>query len=112
MKHARSDYDCIQPWPTKRPHTAKLDGVTHTNISKMDEVDVTPIIPDDEPVFLIRAQDLVGPDVVEYWANRAQQNGAERDIVRAAFQQAEEMRAWQQEHGSKVPDAPAGAYNL
>lgn len=28
MRHLRSDYDAIQPWPVKRPHIAKQGGRT------------------------------------------------------------------------------------
>lgn len=80
MKHAREDYNCIQD----------PDG----------------IIPADEPVFLLRAKDLVAPWAVRRWANRAREVGAGEEIVQAAFAQADEMERWQMEHGSKVPDLP------
>lgn len=64
------------------------------------------LIPEDEPVFLIRAQDIVGPDVVDRWADWAVEEGAKENIVRAARTHAEAMRKWQSEHGSKVPDMP------
>jgi len=110
MKHARSDYDCIQPWPTKRPHIAK-DPVTGNKQpwnALHDGSGLAPIIPDDEPVFLIRAQDIVGPHVVEYWADQAEVNGADPDIVQTVRNHASLMRVWQEEHGHKVPDAPVG----
>ncbi len=78
MKHARSDYDRIQ--------------------------DPAGLIPDDEPVFLLRGQDAVAPGVVENWARAAGAIGASSEIVTAAFRQASEMRVWQLSHGSKVPD--------
>lgn len=78
MKHAREDYNRIQ--------------------------DPAGLIPADEPVFLIRAKDQVGPDVVERWANFAEHVGASAEIVAKARTHAETMRAWQRTHGKQVPD--------
>ncbi len=78
MKHARPDYDRIQ--------------------------DPAGLIPDDEPVFLLRGQDSCAPGAVEAWARYAQAKGAAENIVRAAFRQATEMRAWQVRERRKVPD--------
>jgi len=64
------------------------------------------IIPEDEPVFLIRAQDIVGPSIVETWAEWAEAGGAAPNIISAARSHAIAMRKWQEEHGSKVPDMP------
>ncbi len=80
MKHARSDYDRIQ--------------------------DPAGLIPEDEPVFIIRGQDRSGPAVVMAWAKLAEDLGASMEIVEAARRQAREMMAWQADHGSKIPDAP------
>jgi hypothetical protein len=82
MKHARSDYDRIQ--------------------------DPTNLIAWDEPVFLLRAKDVVAPAAVEAWADAAEKAGADDQIVMAAYQQAEAMRAWAKKNESKVPDAPEG----
>lgn len=80
MKHARPDYNRIQDPEGK--------------------------IPDDEPVFLLRAQDIVAPQAVEMWALLAHNVGANANIVQAAYEQAHLMRKWQFKHGSKVPDMP------
>ena len=78
MRHARADYDRIQ--------------------------DPAGLIRDDEPVFLLRGQDVVAPAIVEKWAMVAADLGASKEIVTAALQQASRMRAWQMQHGHKVPD--------
>ena len=78
MIHAREDYNRIQ--------------------------DPENIIPEDEPVFLLRASDKFAPDVVEEWARRASMEGADQNIVEAALGQAIRMREYQQYHGSKIPD--------
>lgn len=82
MIHARKDYDHIQ--------------------------DPSGKIPDDEPVFLLRAQDGNAPDVVDYWATVAGFHGANQDIVQAARDHAQRMRDWQETHGFKTPDMPSG----
>ena len=78
MKHARPDYDRIQ--------------------------DPAGLIPDDEPVFLLRGQDMAAPETVEVWALKVESLGASNKIVTAAFEQAARMRIWQLQHGFKVPD--------
>jgi hypothetical protein len=78
MRHARADYDRIQ--------------------------DPAGLIPDDEPVFLVRASDAVAARTVRFWANEAESKGAAPNIVEAARRQAELMDAWPIH---KVPDMPA-----
>ena len=80
MRHARSDYNRIQ--------------------------DPAGLIPEDEPVFLLRAQDVTAPAVVEYWVMKAREAGALKNIIEAAKEQVEAMRKWQREHGIKIPDMP------
>lgn len=64
------------------------------------------IIPSDEPVFLIRGKDIVGPSAVEAWADLAEKVGASEHIVAAARRQAELMREYQEMNKLevKVPD--------
>lgn len=78
MKHARADYDRIQDPAGK--------------------------IPDNEPVFLLRGQDISAPWAVEEWIKHAKANGARPDIIAAAREQLARMNDWQDEHGNKVPD--------
>ncbi len=80
MKHARPDYNRIQD----------PDG----------------IIPEDEPVFLIRGQDKVGPAAVLDWARWAELAGAKPEIIESAKEQAVAMVHWQEAHGMKTPDLP------
>lgn len=108
MRHARRDYDCIQPFPTKRSHWVKIDGKTvHTDAADERHVGkhMDPIIPEDEPVFLIRGQDVVAPGVLRYWADCAEAEGAEKEIIDAVRKHAELMEDWQDQVRSKVPDA-------
>lgn len=80
MKHAREDYDRIQ--------------------------DPRGLIPEDEPVFLLRGQDRAAPAAIEAWIQEAQAQGAEQDILQKAQDQITRMIAWQDEQPgvSKTPD--------
>jgi len=78
MKHAREDYNRIQD----------PDG----------------LIPEDEPVFLIRGQDRAAPGTVEAWAMLAELMGASPVIVKAARKQAWLMRDYQSSVKNKIPD--------
>lgn len=55
----------------------------------------------DEPVFILRAQDMLAPDLVDQWAIWANQHGCNWDKVREAKVLAQEMREWPQR---KYPD--------
>ena len=80
MKHARKDYDAIQ--------------------------DPRGLIPEDEPVFLLRAQDVCAPLIVLEWAFEAETHGVSGLMVEQAKTHALLMRNWQTEHGLKIPDLP------
>jgi hypothetical protein len=69
-------------------------------------IDLAKLIPDDEPVFLIRASDIVGPSAVRHWAKIAEQSGATAGMVADALIQANQMDGWQRKHGKKIPDIP------
>ncbi len=78
MKHARSDYDQIQ--------------------------DPSGKIPEDEPVFLLRAQDISAPWALEEWIRHAEMSGAKPDIIKLARKQLLAMNKWQDRFGNKVAD--------
>lgn len=72
-------------------------------------------IPKDEPVFLIRGQDLLGEKTVRMYADlcRRAAHGIQdvekannlRDIAEAADSHADKMGEWAKENG-KYPDSP------
>lgn len=132
MRHCREDYNAIQPWPTKRPHFFK-DAVGKTHNADGDPTfneefpdACNPIIPDDEPVFILRAQDRFASTLVREWAAMLErvarkellddeapmgQGGTpEYDAAFALVEQvrrfAIEMDAYADEHGRKTPDTP------
>lgn len=78
MKHARDDYNRIQ--------------------------DPAGLIPDDEPVFLLRAQDQLACMAVAYYASLCEQ-AQTPEIAAKARAHADAMAAWPKK---KVPDLPAG----
>lgn len=80
MKHAREDYKRIQDPEGK--------------------------IPEDEPVFLLRAQDKFAPIVVEFWADLMESNGGSEEIVASVRQQIKTMVEWQKTHKEKLADLP------
>jgi hypothetical protein len=83
MKHSRPDYDRIQ--------------------------DPAGLIPEDEPVFILRAQDQVAADTVRVWADLAERHGAAPEMVMAARRQAVRMESWPKKQVPDLPQAPEAA---
>lgn len=82
MKHARADYDRIQD-PLQKIHV-------------------------NEPVFLIRGQDLAAPEALRQYALEAHRQGADNDLIIATLDQARAMEKWQREKTRKTPDLEPG----
>lgn len=80
MIHARPDYDRIQ--------------------------DPAGLIPADEPVFILRGQDMHAPELVTRWAEMQLAAGGDPGLAQLALQQANRMRLWQRNFAVKVPDGP------
>lgn len=80
MKHARSDYNRIQ--------------------------DPAGLIPDGEPVFLLRGKDISAPAAVMAWATAHAENGGDLEMSRMAFEQARLMMEWQRRVARQVADLP------
>lgn len=88
MKHAREDYNRIQ--------------------------DPAGLIPEDEPVFLLRGQDIFAPKIVMSWARElllASKDIKDHDkradllmMATMAIEHATEMIEWQHYQKSKIPD--------
>ncbi len=58
-------------------------------------------MPTDEPVFVLRAQDLLAADVVRIWADRAAEAGVNDPKVAEARAWADVMDAWVEK---RLPD--------
>jgi hypothetical protein len=80
MRHARKDYDRIQ--------------------------DPDELIPDDEPVFLLRGQDVLAPELLRQWAIGLLSRGGSGIMAEIVMRHASAMEKWQVEHKKKLPDMP------
>lgn len=61
-------------------------------------------IPKDEPVFLLRGQDILAPELLLRWAAKLRLNGGQPEMARLVEDHAQEMIKWQAKNGSKLPD--------
>jgi hypothetical protein len=57
-----------------------------------------------EPVFILRAKDVLAPGAIEYWASTLCARGGSVEKCNGAMAIAAAMRAWQAQNGSKLPD--------
>lgn len=82
MKHARSDYDeRIQ--------------------------DLAGLIPDDEPVLLIRGQDVCALPAIDAWIKAACEiDGIDEALIESVKRHEARIRVWQETRAVKTPDAP------
>ena len=89
MRHARDDYNRIQDPAVDDPTLANGEPIA-----------------EDEPVFLLRARDVLAPNVVRYWAESLRQAGGDLDTAAAVERWAAEMERWGSANGVKIPDTP------
>ena len=66
----------------------------HARKDYQDLTELDKSIPKNEPVFLLRAQDLVAADVVRFWAQRNAELGGSAELTKAALQHAAKMDKW------------------
>lgn len=59
---------------------------------------------DDEPVFVLRAKDLLAPETIEHWSEQARAYSTGLQKGYQALEVAQEMRNWQDQNIAKVPD--------
>lgn len=88
MKHAREDYNRIQDPAVNDSSLLPLGGKA---------------IPADEPVFLLRAQDVNAHMVVRYWVFLHLRTGGDPEMAERAYQHADDMASWPTR---KIPDMP------
>jgi len=81
MIHARKDYNHIQ--------------------------DPSGKIAKDEPVFLLRAKDVLAPGCMMLWANELIARGGDKIMASMVINHAVKMTDWQELNGGKLPDLPA-----
>lgn len=61
-------------------------------------------IPDDEPVFLIRARDPAAVETARDYARRVRALGGDERVVNRASDQADAMEAYARTHPQRMPD--------
>lgn len=66
-------------------------------------IDVDNKIPDGEPVFLLRAQDVHAPATLRYYANLLEEAG-NHEMANELRAHARQMIVWQKSVKVKVPD--------
>lgn len=60
---------------------------------------------DDEPVFVLRAKDLVAPSAIEYWSERVRTEATRNESIQKGYQALEvanAFRLWQDAKSVKV----------
>lgn len=114
MLHARSDYQTIQPYLTEGPLVARQGGANFV-VEDPESVEtitgvlthtIKPIIPDDEPVFLLRSRDVCAPNTVRTWVQFCIDNGVdpEDQMLVDVLAQADAMEAYASQYGSQLPN--------
>lgn len=61
-------------------------------------------VKDDEPVFILRAQDLLAPGTVCEWVANSRKRGVSSGKLREARNCVTAMMAWANRNGVKLPD--------
>jgi len=70
-------------------------------------VDLGGKIPEGEPVFLLRGQDVSAPKVIRFWAQEQRVRGGDQALANSAEQVAEQMEHYQKATGAgKLADGP------
>lgn len=60
----------------------------------------------EEPVFLIRSSDQIGPQAVRAWCHLHRANGGSDTAFTQAMKHADLMEQWGKTHGTKAADCP------
>lgn len=69
--------------------------------AKYGKIDI-PGVPDDEPVFVIRGRDAIGPRSVESYAVRASGAGCDREFIDGVNAVAASMKKYQDDNPELV----------
>lgn len=115
MKHAREDYNNIQQ--CDKPELRELFGQLLHILEKEGlcseealgfarsrfEAAIAETIPAEEPVFLLRGQDVVGHITVRSWAHIHRVNGGPDGPYLLAMQHANLMEAWPVKKAADLP---------
>jgi hypothetical protein len=61
-------------------------------------------IPMNEPVFLLRGQDVFAPELLLFWATKLRLNGGDPTMARTVEDHAQKMIEWHRNNCVHVPD--------
>ena len=74
----------------------------------IDEIDpLVRHIPQDEPVFLLRAEHPMSVSALKTWLSEAEQAGVSEDLLKLVRVQIKEMASWPVKTLPTAPDTPA-----
>jgi hypothetical protein len=59
---------------------------------------------DDEPIFVLKASDLLAVSAVAYWIDMARATGVNAEKIEAACRHLDQMVNWASRNATKVPD--------
>jgi len=59
---------------------------------------------DDEPVFVLRAKDVLATEAIGEWVGRARWYGVNKEKITAALDDITAMVKWQERNSTKLPD--------
>jgi len=62
-------------------------------------------IAEDEPVFIIRAQDKLAPEVLKHYLTMCQREGSPHGHIIGIIENIDVMEKWQREHFTKRPSS-------
>jgi hypothetical protein len=61
-------------------------------------------IPDDEPVFIIRAQDKLAVPIIQEYMALAEEKGVSDEFLDHLDRVCGDIKVWQRQNDTKVPD--------
>lgn len=82
----------------------EYDGMVEVISTVLEGLGDSKGIPDEEPVFLLRAQDLTAAGALQHWLGLNARHGADADLYQQAKQQFNRFMNWPVK---KMPDGPA-----
>lgn len=75
----------------------EIRGKLNKLLESMPAEGSAPYIPVNEPVFLLRSADPLGPVLAEQWIATATKMGVSADRIKSATEQVERMKAWHED---------------
>lgn len=72
--------------------------------TKREAIAMLEAMPDDEPVFVLRAQDRAAPHAIEGWVEEASALGASEEKIAGGEEHRLAFVEWAKTHRTKVPD--------